>query len=226
MLALTEEIGPSRVEFAHVQYYGWAFENRKRLLPTREELDRSLEIIKQAEARLRGRISRGIRRPGLLRKISQGLHGQLGTKGAARQAGWRRAAVPRRERPAGNEIRKRERAAAPPDLGRIGRVSEHSAARIRCRSLAGAAIAARRTISAAAAARRFCWRKTRRRPTRSARFRRCTSRSSGRRSRKPPSTAIASCTAISRAAPGARRPWRLTPTPAKPHINAPIPSHR
>ncbi|HXQ25753.1 MAG TPA: pyrroloquinoline quinone biosynthesis protein PqqE [Candidatus Acidoferrales bacterium] len=56
MLALTEEIGPGRVEFAHVQYYGWAFENLKRLLPTREQLDRSLEIIKQAEARLRGRI--------------------------------------------------------------------------------------------------------------------------------------------------------------------------
>src|SRR5271155_3070578 len=56
MLALAEEIGPGRVEFAHVQYYGWAFANRDRLLPTREQLDRSLEIIKSAEERLRGRI--------------------------------------------------------------------------------------------------------------------------------------------------------------------------
>ena len=56
MVRLTEEIGPGRVEFAHVQYYGWAFENRARLLPTREQLDRSLEIIKKAEERLRGRI--------------------------------------------------------------------------------------------------------------------------------------------------------------------------
>jgi pyrroloquinoline quinone biosynthesis protein E len=56
MLALTEEIGPSRVEFAHVQYYGWAFVNLTRLLPTREQLDRSLEILKSAQERLRGRI--------------------------------------------------------------------------------------------------------------------------------------------------------------------------
>ena len=56
MVQLAEEIGPGRVEFAHVQYYGWAFENRKRLLPTRDQLNRSLEIIKKAEERLRGRI--------------------------------------------------------------------------------------------------------------------------------------------------------------------------
>jgi pyrroloquinoline quinone biosynthesis protein E len=56
MLALTESIEPGRVEFAHVQYYGWAFANRERLLPTREQLDRSLEILKGAEERLRGRI--------------------------------------------------------------------------------------------------------------------------------------------------------------------------
>lgn len=56
MLALGEEIGPGRIEFAHVQYYGWAFENREQLLPTRDQLDRSLEVLKRAEERLRGRI--------------------------------------------------------------------------------------------------------------------------------------------------------------------------
>ena len=56
MLALTEKIGPGRVEFAHVQYYGWAFANRERLLPTRQQLDRSLEILIKAEEQLRGRI--------------------------------------------------------------------------------------------------------------------------------------------------------------------------
>jgi len=56
MVRLTEQIAPSRVEFAHVQYYGWAFSNRARLLPTREQLDRSLQIIQNAEQRLRGRI--------------------------------------------------------------------------------------------------------------------------------------------------------------------------
>jgi len=56
MLALTETIAPGRAEFAHVQYYGWAFANRERLLPTREQLGRSLETLRRAEERWRGRI--------------------------------------------------------------------------------------------------------------------------------------------------------------------------
>jgi PqqA peptide cyclase len=55
MVDLTDEIGPSRVEFAHVQYYGWAFANRDRLLPSRDQLERSLQILKAAEERMRGR---------------------------------------------------------------------------------------------------------------------------------------------------------------------------
>jgi PqqA peptide cyclase len=55
MIALTEEIAPGRVEFAHVQYYGWAFANRSRLLPTRAQLDHSLEMLKGAAERLKGR---------------------------------------------------------------------------------------------------------------------------------------------------------------------------
>lgn len=55
MVELTEEIGPERVEFAHVQYYGWAFANRTNLLPTREQLDRSLEVLRRVEERMRGR---------------------------------------------------------------------------------------------------------------------------------------------------------------------------
>ena len=56
MLALTREISPARVEFAHVQYYGWAFANRDCLLPTRQQLDRSLEILERAEEQLRAGI--------------------------------------------------------------------------------------------------------------------------------------------------------------------------
>ncbi|HEY6902727.1 MAG TPA: pyrroloquinoline quinone biosynthesis protein PqqE [Candidatus Acidoferrales bacterium] len=55
MLDLVEKIGPGRVEFAHVQYYGWAFANKGKLLPTRAQLERSLEILKRAEERLRGK---------------------------------------------------------------------------------------------------------------------------------------------------------------------------
>lgn len=56
MLALAESSCASRIEFANVQYYGWAFANRENLLPTREQLDRSIELLKRAEERLRGNI--------------------------------------------------------------------------------------------------------------------------------------------------------------------------
>ncbi len=57
MLALAESSCAGRIEFANVQYYGWAFANRKNLLPTRQQLDRSVELLKRAEERLRGRIN-------------------------------------------------------------------------------------------------------------------------------------------------------------------------
>jgi len=56
MIAFGEESSASRMEFAHVQYYGWAFANRERLLPTREQVDRSINVLQQAEARLRGKV--------------------------------------------------------------------------------------------------------------------------------------------------------------------------
>jgi pyrroloquinoline quinone biosynthesis protein E len=55
MLAIVEASGAGCVEFASVQYYGWGFANREQLMPTREQLDRSLEILKRAEQRLRGK---------------------------------------------------------------------------------------------------------------------------------------------------------------------------
>ena len=56
MLALGESSGAGRMEFANVQYYGWAWANRERLLPTRDQLNRSVELLKRAEEGLRGRI--------------------------------------------------------------------------------------------------------------------------------------------------------------------------
>ncbi|HEU0367717.1 MAG TPA: pyrroloquinoline quinone biosynthesis protein PqqE [Candidatus Acidoferrum sp.] len=56
MLSVAENSSASRIEFAHVQYYGWAFANRDQLLPSREQLMQSLEFFKQAEERLRGKI--------------------------------------------------------------------------------------------------------------------------------------------------------------------------
>jgi pyrroloquinoline quinone biosynthesis protein E len=56
MLALAESSSATRVEFANVQYYGWAFANRERLLPTHAQLDRSIAVLKSAQERLRGKI--------------------------------------------------------------------------------------------------------------------------------------------------------------------------
>jgi pyrroloquinoline quinone biosynthesis protein E len=56
MLAIAEASCATRVEFANVQYYGWAFSNRAKLLPTRQQLDASQQILKQAQERLRGKI--------------------------------------------------------------------------------------------------------------------------------------------------------------------------
>jgi PqqA peptide cyclase len=56
MLKLAESSSATRVEFANVQYYGWAFANRENLLPTRPQLDCSIETLKAAQERLRGKL--------------------------------------------------------------------------------------------------------------------------------------------------------------------------
>lgn len=56
MVALAETSSAGRIEFANVQYYGWAFVNRENLLPTRDQVDRSVEFLKRSEERLRGKI--------------------------------------------------------------------------------------------------------------------------------------------------------------------------
>jgi PqqA peptide cyclase len=56
MLKIAEASSATRVEFANVQYYGWGFTNREKLLPTRQQLDDSLVALKSAQERLRGKI--------------------------------------------------------------------------------------------------------------------------------------------------------------------------
>ncbi len=55
MIALTEKLGAARVELANVQFYGWAFQNRAALLPTREQVNRAREVAEKAKARLAGK---------------------------------------------------------------------------------------------------------------------------------------------------------------------------
>ena len=57
MLALGEALQASRIEIAHVQYYGWALANRAALMPTRLQLEDATAAVEAARARLRGRIT-------------------------------------------------------------------------------------------------------------------------------------------------------------------------
>jgi PqqA peptide cyclase len=51
-----ETLQPDRMEIAHVQYYGWALENRAALMPTREQVDKSLLVVAEAQKRNAGKI--------------------------------------------------------------------------------------------------------------------------------------------------------------------------
>ena len=55
MLAIVEDSGAGCVEFASVQYYGWAFANRDKLLPTRQQLDRCVKLLHRAEEHRSGK---------------------------------------------------------------------------------------------------------------------------------------------------------------------------
>lgn len=56
IIAFAEQLQPDRIEIANVQYYGWAFLNRNALLPTREQVEKSLRTIAEAQARLKDRL--------------------------------------------------------------------------------------------------------------------------------------------------------------------------
>jgi len=55
IIDLASRWGVDRLELAHVQYTGWAFRNRSALLPTREQVERSAEVVERARSRLSGR---------------------------------------------------------------------------------------------------------------------------------------------------------------------------
>ena len=55
-IRLAEDFAPDRLEIAHVQYYGWALKNRSLLMPTEEQVQRSIPIVEAAKERLRGKI--------------------------------------------------------------------------------------------------------------------------------------------------------------------------
>jgi PqqA peptide cyclase len=56
IIAMAEQLQPDKLEIANVQYYGWAFVNRDRLLPARAQLVRSAALVEAARQRLKGRM--------------------------------------------------------------------------------------------------------------------------------------------------------------------------
>ena len=56
MVGLALSLGASRVEIAHVQYYGWAVKNRAALMPTREQADEAVRAVETLRDRHRGQI--------------------------------------------------------------------------------------------------------------------------------------------------------------------------
>ncbi len=56
MVALALELGATRVEIAHVQYYGWALKNRATLMPSREQVKRAAAAVEGLRKRHHGEI--------------------------------------------------------------------------------------------------------------------------------------------------------------------------
>lgn len=56
LVELALALGAGRVEIAHVQYYGWALENRTTLMPTAEQVKRAVGEVEALRQRHHGRI--------------------------------------------------------------------------------------------------------------------------------------------------------------------------
>ena len=56
IIGLAEQLGAERLELANAQYYGWAFQNRAALLPTRAQVKQATQVAGAAKQRLFGRM--------------------------------------------------------------------------------------------------------------------------------------------------------------------------
>jgi PqqA peptide cyclase len=56
MVSLALALGASRVEIAHVQYYGWALKNRAALMPSAEQVARAAAAVEELRKRHHGEI--------------------------------------------------------------------------------------------------------------------------------------------------------------------------
>jgi len=47
MIDLAASLRAGRIEIAHAQYYGWALRNRSELMPTRDQVDRAIQVVEE-----------------------------------------------------------------------------------------------------------------------------------------------------------------------------------
>jgi pyrroloquinoline quinone biosynthesis protein E len=56
IIELALSLGAGRLEIAHVQYYGWALQNRGALMPSRSQIEAAAQIVEQARQRFKGHL--------------------------------------------------------------------------------------------------------------------------------------------------------------------------
>ncbi len=56
MVDLALSLGATRIEIAHVQYYGWALKNRATLMPSREQVEQAVKDVEALREQHRGKI--------------------------------------------------------------------------------------------------------------------------------------------------------------------------
>lgn len=56
MIALAERLGAHRLEVAHTQYYGWAYQNRGALMPEPSQVEHATRVVEAARERLKGKL--------------------------------------------------------------------------------------------------------------------------------------------------------------------------
>jgi len=56
MIELAASLGADRLELANTQYYGWALENRKALMPTPAQVAAAADVVERAKDQHRGRM--------------------------------------------------------------------------------------------------------------------------------------------------------------------------
>ena len=152
IIELAAGLGADRLELANTQYYGWALENRRALMPTAEQVAAAADVADKATAVHKGRMQILYVLPDYHESFPKPCYGGWGKHYLVVVPDGRvrcRVTAPRRSRHSTSTAPATVRSAG---SGRSLPRSRRSAATSGCRSPAGAA-RERRSTSAAAAAR-------------------------------------------------------------------------